>query len=288
MRVIVTRPEREATSWGEQLAARGIETALLPLIAIGPVPGEPARQALASAWRQRGQYFALMFVSANAVTYFFASNEGIAHTPSAFSAIDSGVDQNLAPQCWAPGPGTARALQEVGVPAQAIRAPSAHAGAQFDSEALWQQVRTGLPSGARVLIVRGSDDGASPAGRDWLARQLAGAGVQVDTVAAYARGVPAFSAAQAELAGRAARDGSVWLFSSSQAIRHLVQWLPTQDWGGARAVATHPRIAEAARQAGFAVVCESRPTLDEVVASIESMAWRTVTSSNEQNPKGGA
>ena len=104
-----------------------------------------------------------------------------------------------------------------------------------------------------------------------MAQQLAGAGVQVETVAAYERSVPVFSTTQAALARQAAQDGSIWLFSSSQAIRHLMLWMPAQDWGRARAVTTHPRIAEAARQAGFAVVWESRPTLDEVAASIESV-----------------
>lgn len=288
MRVIVTRPEREATRWSEQLSVRGFDAVSLPLIAIGPVTDPAARQALESAWRQLDRYFAVMFVSANAVAYFFESNHGIAHIPSVFSAIHSGVNQDSPPQCWAPGPGTARALREAGVPAHAIRAPSAGAGAQFDSEALWRQVRPGLPHGARVLIVRGSDGDASPAGREWLARQLAGAGVQVYSVAAYARSVPAFSASQAELARQAAQDGSVWLFSSSQAVRHLMQWMPAQDWGRACAVATHPRIATAARQAGFAVVCESRPTLDELVASIESVSWRAVTPSKDESPKGGA
>ena len=49
-----------------------------------------------------------------------------------------------------------------------------------------------------------------------------------------------------------------------------------QVWAqAARAVATHPRIADAARAAGFGVVRLSRPTLDDVVrvvASIESGA----------------
>ena len=75
---------------------------------------------------------------------------------------------------------------------------------------------------------------------------------------------------------------------SSLAAACMLQWLPAQDWGRARAVATHPRIAQAARQAGFAVVCESRPTLDEVVASIESVSWRSVTPSKDESPKGGA
>lgn len=269
MRVIVTRPEREARRWSEQLSARGLEVLVLPLIAIGPAAGGPARQALESAWQRLDEYFAVMFVSGNAVAHFFASKPAIAHTPQAWAAIISGASEGLSPRCWAPGPGTVRALQHAGVVAQAIDAPDAQSG-QFDSEALWQRVRTRVPAGARVLIVRGSDGGAG-AGRDWLAHQLAAAQAQVEVVAAYERRVPVFSAQQAALAQQAAQDGSVWLFSSSQAIRHLAQLLPAQDWGRARAVTTHPRIAQTARQAGFGVVCESRPTLDDVVASIESV-----------------
>ena len=42
--------------------------------------------------------------------------------------------------------------------------------------------------------------------------------------------------------------------------------------GATLAVATHPRIAQAAGAAGFAVVCESRPALVDLLASIESLA----------------
>lgn len=269
MRIIVTRPEREARGWSRQLAARGLDALALPLIAIGPLTDRAARQALELAWERLQQYFAVMFVSGNAVEHFFASKLPVALIPPAWSAIDSEVLGDLSPRCWAPGPGTVRALRCAGVAAHAIDAPDAQSG-QFDSEALWQQVRTRVPAGARVLIVRGSDDGTS-AGRDWLAHQLAAAEARVEIVAAYERRVPVFSAQQVALAQQAARDGSIWLFSSSQAIRHLTQLLPTQDWRLARAVATHPRIAQAARAAGFGVVCESRPTLDEVVASIESV-----------------
>ncbi|MDR3454822.1 MAG: uroporphyrinogen-III synthase [Rhodoferax sp.] len=269
MRVIVTRPEREAGGWSQQLSARGFGVLVLPLIEIGAVTDPLARQALESVWQRLDEFFAVMFVSGNAVAYFFASKPSVAHIPRAWLAINSGVQENLSPRCWAPGPGTAQALRHAGVAAHAIDAPDAQSG-QFDSEALWQQVHTRVPAGARVLIVRGSDEGAS-AGRDWLAQQLAGAAAQVETVAAYERRVPVLKAQQLALAQQAAQDGSVWLFSSSQAIRHLAQLLPAQHWGRARAVATHPRIAQTAREAGFGVVCESRPTLDDVVASIESV-----------------
>jgi len=269
MRVIVTRPEREAQRWSQQLSARGLDVLALPLIAIGPVTDPSARQALESAWQRLDEYFAVMFVSGNAAAHFFTSKPALAHTPRSWSAISSGAIEGLLPRCWAPGPGTAQALQHAGVAARAIDAPDAQSG-QFDSEALWQQVHARVPAGARVLIVRGRDEGTS-AGRDWLARQLAAAQARAEVLVAYERRVPVLEAQQLALAQQAAQDGSVWLFSSSQAIRHLAQLLPAQHWGGARAVATHPRIAQTAREAGFGVVCESRPTLDDVVASIESV-----------------
>ena len=169
----------------------------------------------------------------------------------------------------APGPGTVAALLAAGVPAERIDAPAAEAG-QFDSEALWAVVR-GLPwAGRRVLILRGQSAGAEPAagaGRDWLARQLSAAGAVPEFLAVYRRSAPLFSAQQHRTMAAAASDGSIWLFSSSEAVGHL----PPGDWSRARAVATHPRIAEAVRAAGWGVVVASRPELDDIVASIESM-----------------
>jgi uroporphyrinogen-III synthase len=92
----------------------------------------------------------------------------------------------------------------------------------------------------------------------------------VDFVVSYQRVRPQLDAAQRALAQASAGADSVWLFSSSEAVHNLQASLPQQEWRAARAVATHPRIAQAAREAGFAVVRESRPALAEVCASIES------------------
>ena len=102
-------------------------------------------------------------------------------------------------------------------------------------------------------------------------RQIAAAGGTVDFVAAYERGAPQFDADQQALARQAATDGSVWLLSSSEAVAHLAAALPGQHWGQARALATHPRIAQAAQAAGFGSVNECRPAFNEVAASIESL-----------------
>ena len=108
-------------------------------------------------------------------------------------------------------------------------------------------------------------------GRDWLAARLRERGAAVEFVVAYVRRAPQVRANALALLQAASTDGSVWLFSSSEAVSNLCSMAPGLSWSGARAVATHPRIAQAARAAGFMQVCESRPAMADLVASIESL-----------------
>lgn len=253
MRLVVTRPAPEAGRWVERLRAAGHDAFALPLLAIGPAP-DPA--AVRRAWDGLARLAAVMFVSANAVAGFF-------------SAAPARPWPAGGPRAWAPGPGTREALRAAGVPAVLIDSPPATA-AQFDSEALWPVVAGRLARGDRVLLVRGADGRGAGRGREWLSEQLRAAGAQVETIAAYTRTAPAWDAAQRAQARAAAAGDALWIFSSSQALAHLQQLLPGQDWRGARALATHPRIAAAARALGFGEVRESRPALEDMVASIES------------------
>ena len=249
MALVVTRPVQEAERWAARLREAGVDAIVLPLLAIGPAPdASPLRQAAAAADR----YAAVMFVSANAVEAFFACAPAFRRA-----------------RAWAPGPATRDALLAAGVPGERIAAPAADA-AQFDSESLWTRVEDDVRAGDRVLLVRGGDGAGRARGRDWIAQQLAARGVAVDTVEAYTRQAPAWDEAALDAARRAAADGSWWLFSSSEAARHLAGLLPGQDWSRARAIATHPRIADTVRALGFGEVRGSRPGLAEVLASIES------------------
>jgi uroporphyrinogen-III synthase len=294
-RVIVTRPAADAAAWVEPLRAAGFVVDALPLIEIvaAAAPGTVA------ASRSLDAYDACFFVSGNAVTFFFASNHVQAYTNSAPVAIKKGLSSasdvnstsgamlHLPPtlRCMAPGPGTAKALIEAGVDPAQIDTPPLEAG-QFDSQTLWQQLATRNWHGQRVLIVRGdsppakatpnrparADDDIGAPGRDWIARQWTLAGAHVDFVVVYQRQVPHWSAAQLARARAASADGSVWLFSSSEAVDNLLG-LPAMagvGWRAARAVATHPRIVERVRAAGWGVVTVSRPTLADITASIES------------------
>lgn len=261
-RVIVTRPERDALRWVDDLRRLGFAADALPLIEIAALP-DPA--PLRQVWEELHSYAALMFVSGHAVDGFLASNAARALQWRENIATDS-VANRL--RFLAPGPGTVTALLDAGVGAAQIDAPAADAS-QFDSEALWAVVGGQAWQGRRVLIVRGQGAAGSEAtpGRDWLARQFTAAGARVDMVAVYRRLAPVLTAPQLQLMRTASRDGSVWLFSSSESVAHL----PPHDWSGSCAIATHPRIAKAVRAAGWGVVAESRPTLSDIVASIESM-----------------
>ncbi|MFZ2737650.1 MAG: uroporphyrinogen-III synthase [Burkholderiaceae bacterium] len=264
MRLIVTRPQPDAQRWVRSLSDAGFDAIALPLIELSAL-ADPT--ALQSCWNRLDQYQAVMFVSATAVEHFFDAQAKDASPSVALS-------YRMQPRAWATGPGTKAALLRCGVAASQIDAPADDAR-QFDSEALWQVLEPSLRSGERILLVRGTDGTPNSAirgvGRDWLAQRLSHAGIQVDFVVAYQRGLPRWTPDQSQIASQAAVDGSLWIFSSSQAITHLQALLPQQSWAKAKALASHRRIAAAARAAGFSVVLESRPTLTDMVASIESI-----------------
>ena len=273
MRVIVTRVQPQAARWVKLLTPT-CDALALPLLETLALADTSTLQAVGQCWPD---YTAVMFVSSHAVDHFFASNQAAALLYKGQTAPET--------RAWCTGPGTRAALLAQGLPAQKVDAPPADGG-QFDSEALWQQVQGQVGPGARVLIVRGDtrdDDSDKPdstdqpaatpgVGRDWLAQTLHQAGAEVDFVVAYQRAAPVWGPAEQALARQAASDGSLWLFSSAEAVGHLSSLLPGQSWAHARALATHARIAQAARDLGFAMVCESRPTLAHVLASIESLA----------------
>ena len=253
LRVIVTRPAAQAADWVRRLEAEQIDAVALPLIGVAPA-GDAA--AVEAAWATLATQRLVVFVSPNAVEHFFAVRPAGMRWPTGVLA-------------GSPGPGTTRALLDLSVPAAQTVAPAADA-AQFDSESLWRQLTAQDWQGACVLIVRG--DG----GRDWLGQTLRGRGAQVTHVAVYRREAPMFDAAQhARLAAALHEPAAhLWYFSSSEAIDHLERLSAPFEplrWAEARALATHPRIAERARQLGIARVTECRPPLEAVVACIQSM-----------------
>ncbi|MDB5930602.1 MAG: uroporphyrinogen-III synthase [Polaromonas sp.] len=280
--LIVTRPAGDAAHWVRQLRQAGRRAEAFPLIEIAGLSAPAQLQPLAQAWLALPGYAACLFVSGHAVTHFFKPDWPLAHTvpaQAAISNIASTIISGLLPECrfMAPGPGTVAALLAAGVAAAQIDAPPPDAG-QFDSEALWQVIGQRDWRGRRVLVVRGLSSGAegSSSGRDWIAAQWRAAGASVEFVAVYERRPPVLTEAQLQRAQAASADGSIWIFSSSEAVGHLVRLPGLQgiDWRRARAVATHPRIAEAVRAAGWGLVAESRPALGDILQAAGSIESR--------------
>lgn len=266
-RIIVTRPAHEAAQWVQWLQTAGWEAQAWPLIDIGPAP-DGAALAQRRTELYQGAYAAAMFVSPQAVRGFWAD----VAQPSA-QAWPADV------RAWAPGPGTARALQVAGVPLSAIDAPASDA-AQFDSEALWAQVAPQVHPSHRLLLVRGLSLTAPVVatgvqqgqGRDWLAQHCQAQGGQVVYGVAYQRRPPVWDATRCAQAQQALQDGSVWLLSSSEALAHLVALLPgAAPWAHMRVLATHPRIAQTARALGVGVVHTSRPAWPDVRRGLEEL-----------------
>lgn len=241
MRAIVTRPAAQAAVWVEALRSRGVQAQALPLIGIAPaVDGA----AVSAAWTQLRGAALVMFVSANAVEQFFA-----ARPPN--------IDWPLDVAAGSTGPGTTAALRAAGVVRVVEPAPES---LQFDSEALWARVASWPWQGSKVMVVRGEE------GRDWLAQQLTAAGAEVSFVGAYRRLAPVWDEQAQAVIGNALAEprNCTWLFSSSEAVGHLARLAPGASWQASSALASHPRIAQAAQQAGFGRVDHVGPSIAAV------------------------
>lgn len=241
-RVIVTRPLAQALPWVAELGTAGVDAVALPLMAIEPLCDAAL---LRRAWQQIQDDALVMFVSANAVQHFMAARpDGLSWPPDT--------------RAGSTGPGTSAALRGGLVPEACIVEPAP--GMPFETESLWAVLRSLDWRGRQVLVVRGED------GRDWLADTLREAGAGVRFLAAYRRAAPVLDpAARQLLADALARPQShLWHFSSSEAVGHLKTLAPQADWSAAQAIASHPRIAQAAQRAGFGGVRLVGPSCEAV------------------------
>lgn len=254
---LVTRPRAQGVVWRQRLRALGVQAELLPLLEIGPAPDPVALRLWFAALAAGGPFqpaALVMFVSPNAAS-------------GLFDALPPGWRWPDGTLAAATGPGTVAVLRAAGVPAELIVAPPEDA-AQFDSEALWAVLEPMRAwTGQRVGIVRG--DG----GRDWLATQLRAAGARVGFVQAYVRGAPRLNSEEQALMARALAQPAafVWLLSSSESIDHLQALAPAADWSVALAMASHPRIAERARELGFGRVIELKPSPEAVAQALGTL-----------------
>jgi len=137
--------------------------------------------------------------------------------------------------------------------------------AQWDSEGLWtelQNLRWNW-STKQVIIFKGEG------GRDWLADTLKNAGAQVEAFSVYARIPLDLNSSAWKEIHEMEFATSLWLLTSSEAVRYLGQAKLPFDL--ATAVCPHHNIADAAEQIGFGEVITCEPGDEALIAA--SQAW---------------
>jgi uroporphyrinogen-III synthase len=152
--VLVTRPEQQARSLCDLLAARGAIPVRLPIIRIEPTDFN----SVASRVGPIEDFDTVIFTSANAVK---------------FGARLLGVRRDVT--IAAVGPATARALEQAGQRAPIVPKDG------FDSENLLLQPALSHAEGKRILIVKGTG------GRELLEQQLKMRGARVTLAEVYER-----------------------------------------------------------------------------------------------------
>nr|WP_314875036.1 uroporphyrinogen-III synthase [uncultured Pseudomonas sp.] len=232
-RLLLTRPEEDCAALAQTLAAAGIASSSLPLLAIEPVAVDDAQRQLLS---QLASYQAFIVVSKPAARLLLAnlSEAGLVPPPSAWFSV---------------GEATAQLLHSAGL---LVTFPTQG----DDSEAL-----LGLPElrkaiavpTPRVLIVRGVG------GRELLAERLAELGASVDYLQLYRRCLPDYPPdTLRERVDRERLNGLV--VSSGQGLEHLRQ-LADADWPRLARLplfVPSPRVAEQARALGAQQIVDCR------------------------------
>lgn len=224
--VVVTRPRHQAGEFQRLLQAAGAKCILFPLIAIEPIAGTLAADAVAKLMKLY-TYDTVLFISANAVDYSLA-------------LLDVSQRQQLAQlTIGAIGKKTAQLLQAQGL------AVSLVPPAGFTSEAFLALPAVQDLAERRILIIRGVG------GRELLAQTLRARGASVDYCEVYQR-----FAAESEpaLLNQHYQQGQLDIIAitSIEGLKQLMATFAQSDW-----ITTIPlllgnkRIAEQARELGF-------------------------------------
>jgi uroporphyrinogen-III synthase len=247
LRVVVTRPENQATELCDRLRAMGAEPIIFPTIAIvPPKAGGPLDQAIA----RLPDYDWIIFTSVNGVEHFWARLVEV----RLLSGGDGENKLSIRGRVAAIGPATADALRQHGAPVHLMPA-------EYRAEAILDEI--GDVAGQRILLPRA--DIARPA----LADGLRATGAQVDDVRAYhtVRGDPPSAAFDALRAGV-----DVVTFTSSSTVRNFVSLTQGLDFGDPLMACIGPVTAATAHELGLRVdVVAEEYTVDGLLEALKAL-----------------
>ena len=260
MRVILTYPAPRVSRLAQALQARGHQVAQCPFSALESLIDASGAHAL---WQGLSSLAAVILVSPGAIEVF-------AQARPAGCVWPSGVALAVV------GPGSREALSETGLaqPGVTILGPTQ---APFDGQALAQDPGIRALAGRRVLLVHGED------ASDELAQLLAQAGLGVERFVAYrmrafAPDLEHSARIEGWLGPGGAEHRAVAVFTTVGAVRGFSDWirarpglgLPSGAAWPCRALAIHPRVAQALVQAGWQQVQLIEPGMASLLAELES------------------
>jgi uroporphyrinogen-III synthase len=143
----------------------------------------------------------------------------------------------------------------------------------WDSEGLWQELQALQWNWQKKKVVIFKGEG----GRDWLADTLTKAGAAVEAISTYSRVPLDLDNPAWHLVREMDLSKSLWLLTSSEAVRYLGEVMKDQfiqNLNAASALCPHHNIADAAELIGFGEVFTSEPGDEALIKS--TLAWLTI------------
>lgn len=251
LRVVVTRPRRQADGLLAALARRGAEAIALPTIRIEPYADTSAIDAALNG-AGRGEFAWLVFTSANAVEVVCRRLAALGIDPDRLGGL----------KIAAIGESTARAAREGRLSVALVAQTPTAEGLAADLQGV-------VGAGSSVLYPR------SAIGRDLLPNALRDAGAAVTVIDAYQ------TVAETEIDPRALaqireRRVDAITFHSPSSVRHLLRMLGDDRdlLDNVVIVCAGPVTADAARDAGLRIGAVSAEPEDDVVADTVMTACR--------------
>ena len=251
LRVLVTRPQRQAGKWQALLQRQGAATLRAPLMEISPFEiGErrPENDAIESRLTKLDQYQHLIFVSQNAA---HCGLQWISH-------CNARIADNA--QCYAVGTATAERLQQEQLTVTA-------AGNTMNTEALLALPQLQDVDGSQILIMRGQG------GRPLLAKILEERGAKVDYLELYQRVQPATTTEQLNNSDWGQAGDIVALHSgeSLQNWHNVIEQLQKPEWLQIPVLIPGVRVQQLAQSLGFSsIITADNATDREMSQSLSS------------------
>lgn len=232
-RLLLTRPAEDCAALAQILAAQGVVSHCMPLLAIEALDETPEQR---SAFADLQRYCAVIVVSKPAarIGLQLLAQHGASTPDLPWFSVGAATAAVLAEQ------GLAVHFPDLGDDSEALLA----------LPALQQAIAAPAPC---VLILRGEG------GREFLAERLRSQGVSVDYLPLYRRVLPQYAPGELSRQVRAERLNGL-VVSSGQGFEHLLQ-LAGDDWPALARLplfVPSPRVAEQARAAGAQIVVDCR------------------------------